>query len=55
MSMSNVLEFKRPQPPPPQIPRCVCDHTQDVHLAGSGACRPGFVCLSRCELFREKR
>jgi hypothetical protein len=51
---ARLLEFKQPEKPLPQIPRCVCEHTQDAHVAWSGECRPGFVCLARCQIFKAK-
>lgn len=57
---ARVLDFfsrpARPAPPPAVliVQRCICEHTQDAHIAGSGACRPGFVCLAHCQIFRAK-
>lgn len=56
---ARVLDFKTRgthEPPAPVvvIPRCVCDHTQNAHVAWSGACRPGFACLAHCQIFRAR-
>lgn len=32
--------------------KCECGHLRGEHIYGEGACRPGFLCLMRCEQFK---
>lgn len=31
--------------------KCICGHEQNDHIHTEGACRPGYLCLSKCEKF----